>query len=546
MRMNGSSGPGRLLAAILGLALLATGPGAISLVPDAMAQMRSSGGYSRPGGSMRSGGGYTRTPSFGGSRVAPRTPSSSGGYARPSLLGGAYPRRPSVGSGSAWDRSYSRERSGDALSRMRAQQRQAQEQAQQQAQQQAQRPQRQPPLPPAQTDGGWWRGGARTPPVAPMPGARAGRNGGWYGDRGWSPQGFPGMQRSFGLWDGVFLWFLLNNLGRAGSTDFFHNHRDDPGYRDFRAEAESRAQTDPEIRRQLDELDRRLAERQGQPRDPNYLPPDVPPEVATAPRTDTRTPAAPPAEAGGGIPWLVLLGGAGVIGFLALRRRRAASSTPGTTQPTSAPRTSTDMPPNAPRFRLGMTITCDPTPFLLGAGSIKLPAPAFAQGDARVSVQAVGRIREGNEELTRLYLPDGRSFFQIYLDGRGEVGECRYFAILDEVSPADAAEWGVWLDPQQGMIGWPEFQTRDGKLYARHWSPGADPVPPRPMPETIESLEGTRQRQQHAMLYAAETGLAAPAPQVEYILVSAVEEGGRAWVEVRAGIDISPASLSLA
>ena len=204
------------------------------------------------------------------------------------------------------------------------------------------------------------------------------------------------------------------------------------------------------------------------------------------------------------------------------------------------------MAPNAPRFRLGMTITCDPTPFLLGAGSIKLPPPAFAQGDARVSVQAVGRIREGSEELTRLYLPDGRSFFQIYLDARGEIGECRYFAILDEVAPADEAEWGAWLDPQQGMIGWPEFQTQDGKLYARHWSPGAEPVPPRPMPETIESLEGTRQRQQAAMLYAAETGLAAPAPPVEYILVSAVEEGGRAWVEIRAGIDINAGSLSLA
>ena len=538
MRMNGSSGPGRLLAGILGLALLAAGPGAIGFAPDAMAQMRSSGGYSRPSGAARSGGGYGRTPSFGSSRIAPRTPSSSGGYARPSMPDGGYARRPSVGGSSAWDRAYSRDRSGDALSRMRAQQRQAQEQAQ--------RPQRQPSLPPAQTDGGWWRGGARTPPVGPTPGTRTGRNGGWYNDRGWSPQGFPGMQRSFGLWDGVFLWFLLSNLGRAGSTDFFHNHQDDPGYRDFRAQAESRAQTDPEIRRQLDELDRRLAERQDQPRDPNYLPPDVPPEVATAPRADTRTPAPPVEEEGGGIPWLVLLGGAGVIGFLALRRRRAASSAPGTAPASPATRTRTDMAPSAPRFRLGMTITCDPTPFLLGAGSLKVPAPAFAQGDARVSVQAVGRIREGNEELTRLYLPDGRSFFQLYIDARGEVGECRYFAILDEVSPADEAEWGAWLDPQQGMIGWPEFQTQDGKLYGRHWSPGDGPVPPRPMPETIEGLEGTRQRQQHAMLYAAETGLAAPAPQVEYILVSAVEEGGRAWVEIRAGIDISPASLSLA
>ena len=48
------------------------------------------------------------------------------------------------------------------------------------------------------------------------------------------------------------------------------------------------------------------------------------------------------------------------------------------------------------------------------------------------------------------------------------------------------------------------------------------------------------------MLYAAPTGLADPAPHTEYILVSAVEAGGRAWVEIAAGIDVNPAMLSLA
>src|SRR5918998_6379419 len=66
---------------------------------EALAQTRSSGGYSRPG----SGGG--RTPSFGGPRVAPRTPSTSGGYARPTPSAPGYQRRPSVeapsGGGSA-------------------------------------------------------------------------------------------------------------------------------------------------------------------------------------------------------------------------------------------------------------------------------------------------------------------------------------------------------------------------------------------------------------------------------------------------------------
>ncbi|SDB15576.1 DUF2491 family protein [Belnapia rosea] len=540
--------PARLRAWLMSLLLLELGFawtfGAVLLASaDAMAQSRSSGGYARPGS------GYGRTPSFGGSRAAPRTPSVSGGYSRPSLPGGGSARRPSVGSGSAWDRSYSRERSSEALDRLRRQS------------QPSQLPPAQPPLRPAPSapaDSGWWRRGG-TVGGGTMGGGTMG--GGWPAPRGvpggWGGGfGVPG-QRSFGVWDGVLLWFLLNNLGRAGSTDFFHNHQDDPGYREWRREAEQRAQTDAQTRARLDELDRRLSERQGQPRDPNAPPPEVPPDISTAPRPDVRTPStsaplpspsSPPAEAGsaGGLSslgLLAILGGGGALFLLARRRRQAAVPSSVTTQ--GATRPTPDIRSAAPRFRVGMTVTCDPTPFLLGSGALQVPVPAFVEGNTQVSIQAVGRIREGAEELVRLYLPDGSGFFQLHADAAGQIEECRYFGLLDEVVPADEAEWGAWLDPQQGMIGWPEFQTRNGKLYARIWAPGDRPVPPRVMTEAIESLDGTRQIQSRAMLYAAPTDIAAPGPQTEYILVSAQEEGGRAWIEIRAGIDINPASLSL-
>ena len=551
--------PARLRACLLALPLLLQPPLVVpvglvlagGVTSEAAAQARSSGGYSRP----RSGG-YARTPSFGGTRVAPRTPSSrsyggSGGYSLPS----AGSRRPSIlppGTSSGWDRGYSQERSSEALNRMRRQQ------------QEATRPQQLPPAaqpgaqpgtrPGSQPDPGWWRrGGTRGGGYGggyagnPVP-----RNGGWFRDRGFSPGGLGGLaQGNFGLWSGVFLGYLLSNLGRAGATDFFHNHQDDPGYRDWRAQAEQQAQADPEIRRQLDELDRRLAERRDQPRDPNYLPPDVPPEVAMAPRDDVRTPttAAPADEAGTpSLLWLLILGGGGAFALLAFRRSRAgATATPATggrdIRPTT-PRPGADFSA-APRFRLGMTLTCDPTPFLLGGAALKVPPPSFTQGSPQVSVQAIGRIREGTEELTRLYLPNGQGYFQIHLDAQGQMDECRYFAVIDEVTPADANEWSAWLDPQQGMIGWPEFQTKDGKTYARAWAPGDNPVPPRDMTERIETLDGTKELRLQAMLYAAPTGAAPPAPQAEYILVSALEVADRAGVEIRAGIDINPASLSL-
>jgi hypothetical protein len=77
------------------------------------------------------------------------------------------------------------------------------------------------------------------------------------------------------------------------------------------------------------------------------------------------------------------------------------------------------------------------------------------------------------------------------------------------------------------------------------WSPGQTRIPPRELTEVIEGLQGLRTQHGLAMLYAAPTGAAPPAPDTEYILVTAVDAGGQAWVEIRAGLDINPAALSL-
>jgi Protein of unknown function (DUF2491) len=199
-------------------------------------------------------------------------------------------------------------------------------------------------------------------------------------------------------------------------------------------------------------------------------------------------------------------------------------------------------------YRVGMTLTVDPTPFILAGDAIKVPAPVSAggAGGERISVSEVGRVEGGAVDYVRLYLPERRGFFQIHAGPDGQPDECRFFAPIDEVSPASEQEWGAWLDPAEGMIGWPEFQTRDGKLYGRAWSPGEGRVEPRPLEETVEGVQGTRTVRSQAMLYAAPTGAAEPAPPTEYILVSAIEAEGQAWVEVAAGIDVNPATLSLA
>ncbi|MBN8905014.1 MAG: DUF2491 family protein [Rhodospirillales bacterium] len=469
----------------------------VALPADSFA--RSSGGYSRSGPSGR-------TPSFGGGGGY-RTPSTSGGYSRPSE---SYARPPAYAAPqSPGDRSFSEGRSGAALDSYRTQQ------------DNARRPRE----------------------YAPSP------------SRGWStpPQTSFGGNRSFGAWNGFFLGALLSNLGRPGSGDWFHNNQNDPGYRQWRAEADRQAQTNPELSGKLNELDRQLAERDSQPRTPGTLPPDIPPDVAKA--VPTRTPSIATPGVGSAWVWVVLAGGGAGIAYLAWQRHRPATGGPSVTSPSTSPlgvvgsllRHKLSGEGYTPsKFRVGMTLALDPTPFILAAGSIKLPQPDSGSGSGQVSVSAVGRVVAGNTQLVRLYLPDDRSLVQLHLDPAGDPDECRLFGTIDEITPADPSEWGAWLDPNEGMIGWPTFQTKDGKTYSRVWAPGDTRISPRVLTETVEGLSGTRTVQSQAMLYAAPTGGTDPAPTTEYIMVAALQVGGRAWVEIRAGIDLNPVTLQLA
>lgn len=489
----------------------------VAVPADAFARAsggRSSGGYSRPS---------VRTPSFGGGGGGYRTPSTRG-YSRPSQ---SAPRPSFTPPPSAGDRSFSQGRSGAAF-----------DSYQQQSRRQQTVPQQQPRGPQPRNELGQYQsygyqgGQARS---------------GWFGNRGYAapPTGYFGGNRSFGVWDGLFIGALLSNLGRSGSSQWFHNNQNDPGYRQWREEADRQARENTELRSQLTELDRQLKEQEGQPKTPGALPPEIPAELAKAPIDRT------PSTGGGSWLWVVLLAGSGGLAFLAWRRRPQTGGS-RVSPPTTALGSAAAMLRNkvsgetyAPsKFRIGMTLAVDPTPFILAGDQLKV-APPQGSGSGQVSVSAIGRVTSGQTQLTRLYLPDG-ALIQLHLNEAGDPDECRLFSTIDEVAPSDPGEWAAWLDPNEGMIGWSEFQTKDGKTYTRAWIPGDARVSPRILSETIEDLNGARTIESQAMLYAAPTGAAEPGPQTEYILVAAQKDGARAWVTIRAGVDLNPVTLQLA
>ena len=197
---------------------------------------------------------------------------------------------------------------------------------------------------------------------------------------------------------------------------------------------------------------------------------------------------------------LLLVGGAGWLAWRAMsgQARTTQQRTPDVT-PREADKAI------ARNFRVGMVLTADLSPFILAAGATRATPPQ-ASAEGRMSVAAVGRLDVG--DFVRLHLDDRRGMFQLHLDANGQPDECRYFTLFDEVTPADAGGWDVWLNPAEGLIGWPEFQTKDGKLYQRVWSPGGTRVAPVAITEQITTIEGTEAVRQQAMLYGAPTGLA--------------------------------------
>ena len=187
----------------------------------------------------------------------------------------------------------------------------------------------------------------------------------------------------------VALWAALNSLSSPSSAAYFHDYQNEPGYVQWRREADREAANNPTLAAKLDQLDSQLVQMEGQPRNPSATPP-----VRTAPAQ---------AESSGFI-WPVLFVGIVILVLLWLWRRRlahpATAAAPGLTG--SA----------ATRFRVGMTMPVDPSPFLLAAGLTKVQPP---EGGGMISVEVVGLLRDGAVLLHRLYLPGGKTFFQLHL-----------------------------------------------------------------------------------------------------------------------------------
>ncbi|MBF0186899.1 MAG: DUF2491 family protein [Magnetococcales bacterium] len=163
-------------------------------------------------------------------------------------------------------------------------------------------------------------------------------------------------------------------------------------------------------------------------------------------------------------------------------------------------------------------------------------------------IGAHGTATLQGQSLHRYYLEDGRSTIQVITDRSGKPipGELKLFQAFDEVDPATGADWDFWMSDEDGSIGLDQFQTRDGVLYDRAWSPGGGRIPPVRFTETIRpagnSGMSSAMVRHEAMLYKRPLS---DGNGAEYMLLSAVESGGGAWVEIQVGVDLDPVLLEV-
>jgi hypothetical protein len=162
------------------------------------------------------------------------------------------------------------------------------------------------------------------------PGTYAYRRDTFYGVAGYAPP--PYIYHStprFGMWDAMFLWFMLDNITRPHYANMYYNHQNDPGFQQWRREADRLAGENNELKTKLAKLDGEVGKLKGQAVDPTYVPPGVDPDIMMDKKA-LDTLKAPEHKKGSGffnfLFWMIILGIIlAILAAIVMAKRKKAS-----------------------------------------------------------------------------------------------------------------------------------------------------------------------------------------------------------------------------
>lgn len=144
--------------------------------------------------------------------------------------------------------------------------------------------------------------------------------------------------------------------------------------------------------------------------------------------------------------------------------------------------------------------------------------------------------------LVRAYARSGDQelLFQFNFDASGALLDINLFGLLEEIRPATADDWGIWLDAG-GLIGGGDLNAPNGQHYLRQWGDG-DYVEPISISERIytDPKQPPRAVEHRMALYARAVG-----EEDENILLSADTDLEDSLVRAWVGLNLSPVGVKV-
>jgi hypothetical protein len=143
----------------------------------------------------------------------------------------------------------------------------------------------------------------------------------YYSSYGWAaPTYVYYSYPRFGIWDAMWLWFMLDHINEAQYAAMYYNHRDDPGMQQFRKELDRLSTENADLKAKVAKLDdsAKSLEQQGVKPDPTYVPPDA---ASVALAADVAQKGVPK-PSGSGFPWTWVIGIALLVWIVILLKRR--------------------------------------------------------------------------------------------------------------------------------------------------------------------------------------------------------------------------------
>ncbi|MBF0556685.1 MAG: hypothetical protein HQK96_19380 [Nitrospirae bacterium] len=147
----------------------------------------------------------------------------------------------------------------------------------------------------------------------------------FYSGNSYQPPQYAYMSApSFGMWDAMFLWFMLDHASDRNYSRMYYNHQNDPDFQRWRKETDNLSGENAELKAKLANLDKQVAELKGEPVDQSYIPQGVDADIALNKKVlDAAHPVKKESHL---LRWLLILALAALLIYYVYDKRKRAAS----------------------------------------------------------------------------------------------------------------------------------------------------------------------------------------------------------------------------